>query len=79
MLRVDADFVFVDDLQHCRVDHPNVVGGSIGHIDKMQMLGDDGAKFVRARFAVEVVRVDHRRHAGNGLNRPWGCFSGDEN
>ena len=33
MLRVNAHAEFVDDFEGRRIDHPNVVGATVGHVD----------------------------------------------
>jgi hypothetical protein len=43
MLRMNADAKFVDDLEGYGVDHPNVVGTSIGDVDAREVFGNNGA------------------------------------
>lgn len=67
MLRIDANFIFIDDLQRRLIDHPNVVGGPIGNINSVQVIGDDRAQISRPGLAVEIVGIDNRRHTGNSF------------
>ena len=68
VLRVHADGEPVDDLERRRIDHGHIVGLEIRHVHARQRLGDRRAQLVGRRLAVEIGRVDHRRHAGHRLD-----------
>ena len=46
MLRVNAHAKFVDDFERRRIDHPNVVGATVGHVDARKVLRDNRAELV---------------------------------
>jgi hypothetical protein len=46
MLRVNANTKFVDHFQCRRVDHPDVVGASVGYVDAREVLCDNGAELI---------------------------------
>ena len=52
-----------------RIDHVDVVGLDVRHVDARQVAGDGRAQLARGRLAVQVGGVRHRRHAGHG--RDW--------
>ena len=54
VLRVNADAKFVDHLKCRWIDHPNVVGASIGDVDAREMFGNS-AELIGPCFAVEIV------------------------
>ncbi len=69
VLRLPADPISVDDLERLGVDHIDVVGAQIGHVDARQRVGDGRAQLVAADLAVKVRRVRDRRHAGQQIER----------
>jgi hypothetical protein len=46
MLRVNAHTKFIDHFQCRWIDHPNVVGASVGYVDAREVLRDNGAELV---------------------------------
>ena len=65
VLRIEAHLELVDDLERGGIDHPDVVGLQVRHVDARQVAGDGRAQLGRRGFAVQVGRVRHRRHSGN--------------
>ncbi len=68
VLRIDPDLELVDHLQGRGIDHVDVVGLAVGHVDARQRITDRARQLARADLAVEVGRVGHRRHAGHRLD-----------
>ena len=68
MLRVNAHTKFIDHFECRRIDHPNVVGATVGYVDAWEVFCDNRAELIRPRFAVEIVGIDDRRHTREGLD-----------
>src|SRR5436309_2408948 len=59
----------IDQLKSCRIDYIHVIGTSVGNVDARQVLSDNRAELIRPSFTVEIVGIDHRRHAGHRWDR----------
>ena len=69
VLRADADLEAIDHLQRRRIDHVNVIAAQVGHIDAREVACDRGHDLAGSLLAVEVLRIEHRRHAGHRGHR----------
>ena len=70
VLRVDADPEPVDHLERGGIDHVDVVGLQVRHVDARQRARHRRAQLARPRLAVEVRGVRHGRHARHRLDGP---------
>jgi hypothetical protein len=70
VLRVDAGAEAADDFHRRGIDHRDVAIDPIGHIDAVERGGGRGAETAGSRLAIEILRVDHRRHSGYRHNLP---------
>ena len=68
VLRMNADTEFVDDFIGRRIDHPDIVRTTVRHINAREVFCHCCAQLVRPRLAVDIVRIDDRRHSRHGLN-----------
>src|SRR5439155_3558771 len=59
----------IDYLKSCRIDYLPVIGTSVGNVDARQGLSDNRAELIRPSFTVEIVGIDHGRHAEHRLDR----------
>ena len=64
MPRLDA----IDDLHRHRVDHRDVIGAQIGHVDPFEIPAHRGAQMVRSRLAIDSGRIHDRRHPRYNLD-----------
>src|SRR3990172_2704783 len=62
VLRVQAHGEAIHHLEDVRVNHGDVTGLTVGHVDPRQRAGNGGARLVSLRLTVEIVWVHHRRH-----------------
>ena len=69
MLRIDSHGIMIDHLKSCRIDYIHVIGTSVGNVDARQVLSDNRAELIRPSFTVEIVGIDHGRHAEHRLDR----------
>ena len=65
MLGIDAHLEAIDDFHRCRVDHVDIVRLDVGNVDAGQRTSDGRAQLAGAGFAVQVVWIGYRRHAGD--------------
>ncbi len=69
MLRIAADLEMVNHLELGGIDHIDIARFHIRDIDARERAGRRRTELSRPRFAVEIARIDHGRHAGDGLDR----------
>ena len=69
VLRVEAHAELVDHRQRVLVDDIDVVRLQVGHVDAPGVAGDRGAHLRRGDLAVQIGRIDDRRHSGNRGHR----------
>ena len=69
MLRADADRKTIDDRKRRRIDHVNAVGAPVRHINSRQCPADRRAQTVGGSAAVEIARIEDRRHSRHGFDR----------
>ncbi len=69
VLRIDADLETVDDLMVAGSITKTLVRPDVGNVDARERACDCGAQVPGGGFAVEVGRINHRRHAANRRHR----------
>ena len=60
VLRADADLEFIDHLERGRVDHVDIVGAQVGHVDPLQIALDDLGQLAGGGAAVDVGGLGRR-------------------